>query len=234
MGDTGRVAGTLAVERLQELVRNSLLLSSQVYRRRRGGDLQFDGARPGADWIAHGYFRRRLWMLEGGWRIQRCIWKRRWLRRGAGETCHSRPPEDAPQVWSSTLILVLKLWERLDSPRRRVGHQPLVPDLHEHVTDRTVQRWLRRAQVRALEVQQAIRFAVMERCEPRPVEKLFPSGLSPPERLLRRRWRDPTEVGELWRALAILFGGAVELGISCSLLLAEARGRSGSERTFPI
>ena len=97
--------------------------------------------------------------------------------------------------------------------------------LDDYPSSRTVQRWLRRASHKALEIQQTIRNALIERCEPRPVEHIFPRGLSPPESLTRRRWRDPEPVATLHRALTILFAGAIKLELPTAVLLAEARGR---------
>jgi hypothetical protein len=123
------------------------------------------------------------------------------------------------------LFVLLKLWPWLNGG---VGlHNAAEVDhvLDDHACSRTVQRWLRRLCAKALEIQQAIRSALIERCEPRPVEHLFPRGLSPPESLSQRRWREPEAVTTLHRALTMLFAGAVELGIPTTVLLAEARGR---------
>ena len=99
---------------------------------------------------------------------------------------------------------------------------------------RTIQRWLRRALVLAPQTLQGIRRAVIERCEPRPVEQLFPRGVSPPERLRRRYWRAPASVSTLWQALAFFVGGVVALEISPPVLLAEARGRQMDADQFLI
>jgi len=231
------VAGTFSSKQLLEVVTRSLFVAGCVYRRRRDGDLQFDGVRPGDRWIAHGYCSRRLWMLDGVRLVRRRLWKRRWLDPEMGETCHSRPPDDAAQVWSCTLIVALKLWAWLDAREGGASGAPEILDvLEEHAHVCTVARWLHRAAARALEIEQAIRHAVIERSEPRPVELLFPAGLSPPEELLRRRWRcDPSDIASLWRALAFLFGGAIRLSVPAACLLAEARGRmSAHESSFPI
>jgi hypothetical protein len=211
-------------------VQDSLFAASGLYRVRSDGDLQFDGTRPDGDgrWHSHGYFERRLWMLRGGQLVRRRLWKRRWLHHGEGRTCHSRPPEDVPSLWSCTLVVVLKLWGLLDGGAGLHTSVEVLPSLEEHARPRTVSRWLRRAATHALELQQAVRRAVIERCEPRPIERLFPTGLSPPQDLVSRRWRDPLAVATLWRALALLLVGAIELSVPSALLLAEARGRCGT------
>jgi len=233
------MAGTASVERVRQLLASSLFVAGGVYQRRPSGDLQFDGSRPESGWHAHGYFPRQLWMLDAGRSgglVRKRLWKRRWLEPVARETCHSRPPDDAASVWSCTLIIALRLWAWLQSGQGLDNTVELVDELEDHPSERTVRRWLRRAAERALDVQQAIRQAVIERSEPRPVERLFPSGLSPPEKLLHRPWhRDASEIGSLWQAFAWLFGAATTLDVPVALLLAEARGRRGmTESTFPI
>lgn len=222
------MAGTFDAGQLREAVQGSLLAVSGLYRVRSNGDLQYDGVRPDDGWDAHGYFSRQLWMLVEGRPIRRRLWKRRWLSLDEGRTCHSRPPEDIPSLRSCTVIVVLKLWALLDSAAGLHTSPEVLPALEGHVSPRTTSRWIRRALPRALELQQAVRRAVIERCEPRPIERLFPAGLSPPRGLQCRRWRDPSAVATLWRAFAVLLAGAIELSVPAALLLAEARGRCGT------
>lgn len=213
---------------------DSLYSVAGVYSRRVGGDLQYSGERPGPDWHVHGYFPKGLWMLREGRLVFRSVWKRRWQRIGTKTTCHSRPPDDLPFVQFCTLIVVLKLWSWLSSG---VGlhHKYQSPDPLPAGSKRTVQRWLRRSLPRSEDIQQAIRLAVIERSEPRPVERLFPRGLSPPAELVRRPWKDPDAVVTLWRALAFTIYGEELLHTPVAVLLAEARGRwSGHDLPFPI
>ena len=228
------MAGTFEAERLREAVRSSLFAVSRLYRVRGDGDLQYDGKRPGEGWDAHGYFPRQLWMLDDGGLVCHRLWKQRWLRREDGRTCHSRPPDDVRSLWSCALIVVLKLWALLDGTSGLHTSPEVLPGLEGHVSPRTTSRWLGRLGSRALALHQAIRRAVMERCEPRPIERLFPAGLSPPRGLACRRWRDPPSVATLWRALAILLAGAVELSVPTAVLLAEARGRCGTPDTSSL
>jgi hypothetical protein len=155
------------------------------------------------------------------------VWvlKQRWLDVATGRTRHSRPPDDLPWLHFCTLVIALKLWSWLDGGRGVQGAPQVVVDLDDRPCPSTVRRWLTRALRYAMEIQQAIRLAVIERSEPRPVETLFPGGLSPPGHLVRRSWRDPPALDKLWRALAMLMGGAVRLSIPAAVLLAEARGR---------
>jgi hypothetical protein len=216
----------------------SLLVAGGVYRQRSDGDLQYDGSRPEAQMHSHGYFARWLWVLDGQPTklVRKRVWKRRWLDPALRATCHSRPPDDAASVWSCTLIIVLRLWSWLDSGRGLRNGSEIVPELQTHPSERTVERWLARAARRSSDLLQTIRHTVIERSEPRPVEHLFPAGLSPPEKLSRRPWRHGAEeIWAVWTALAWLWGGATELAVPPALLLAEARGRKGAtETTFPI
>jgi hypothetical protein len=226
------VDGTFAARRLLEAVSRSLFAAGGVYRLRHGGDLQYDGTRPAETRRAHahGYFARQLFMLEGGRLVRRRLWKHRWCDREMGTTCHSRPPDDIAQVWSCSLIVTLMLWAWIGGGEGAERAQQAVESLEDHVSPRTVGRWLRRALPHAAKLEQAIRHALIERSEPRPVEHLFRKGLSPPEALLRRRWRcDPCELTTLYRALAFLFDGAVQLFVPVPCLLAEARGRMSEE-----
>ena len=219
---------------LRPAERDSLYAVAGVYRHRVDVGLQYDGVRPGLGWHAHGYFPKGLWMLRRGQLVFRSVWKRRWRLIGTNTTCHSRPPDDPAFVHFCTLIVVLKLWAWLSSGMG-LHHRQQPSDPIPRGSTRTVQRWLRRALPRSEDIQQAIRLAVIERSEPRPVERLFPRGLSPPQELVGRGWKDPSSVTTLWRALRILFHGSKALSIPLTVLLAEARGRwSGHDLPFPI
>ena len=208
---------------LQYLIRDSLFEVSGEYRRRPGGELQYDGERPGPDWHAHGYFSCLIWMLQDGSAVQRRLWKRRWLQVESTRTCHSRPPDVLPGIRFCTLIVTLRLWAWLDAD---VGLHT-VEGLPGRGSRRSMQRWLRRLLPRAMDIQQAIRLAVINRSEPRPLERIFPVGLDPPQRVRRKRWKDGQMVASLWTALAMLLGASCDLKIPIATLLAEARGRCG-------
>lgn len=233
------MAGTadqaLRSEEQRQWCRDSLYLAAGMYEQRADGEWQFYGSRPAPGWHGHGYCSKRLTVLQGGKPTSIVIHKHRWRRGGTNETCHSRPPDDPRLVGSCTLVIVLRLWACLSAPGGFHHRTEMHPDLLDCGSDRTVQRWLRRALGLALETQQAIRLPIIERNEPRPMESLFPGGLSPPEGLLDRRWSNPSAVKTLWRALAMLFVAARELGADVSVLLAEARGRfSETEDSYLI
>lgn len=219
------MCGTLTADELAAAVGVQLSVAGGLYREQAGGVLQYDGERPGEGWHAHGYFEVQLGCVEAGrFRWQR-LRKRRWLRPEAGATCHSRPPDALGRCRFSTTVVVLVLWAWLDGELGVQRFADPVAGLEHMVSCRTAQRWLQRAVRRSLDVQQAARAVVIERSEPRPVEHWFPGGLSPPEGLVRRQWTDPRGVAELWRGLAFLFGGAHQLDVPITRLLAEARGR---------
>ena len=208
---------------LELVAGSSLFLVAGHYRRRSDGELQFDGERPGSAWHAHGYFSRMLNVMDGGKVVRVVVWKRRWLDVENGSTTHSRPLDDPPLISCSTLVVALVLFGWLEGGRGVHSYKGVLSGVERSVSARTAQRYLARCLPEALIIQQHIRRAVMERCEPRPWEQLFPSGLSPPEGLLRRRWRAPDSVEQLWRGLTILFSGAVGLEVHVPVLLAEAR-----------
>jgi hypothetical protein len=208
-----------------EQARNSLFLMSGVYQQRSDGTLVYRKARPGPGWHAHGCLRKPLWVLVDGRPQQRTIHKQRWLRYGTTMTVHDRPPDDPVLLRCCTLIVVLKLWAWLDGDDGIHRRREVFASLDEVGSERTVQRWMRRALGDALEIQQVIRLAVIERCEPRPVDDLFRGGLSPPPSLLRRYRQNPLPASTLWRAFAMLMTSASQLALPLCTLLAEARGR---------
>lgn len=219
-----------SVEQLVQFASSSLCEVGRVYKRRSDGDLQYDGARPGSGWVGHGYFWRWLWVLRYQDLIRVRLWKRRWKHPTKG-TCHSRPPDEMGRISGCSLVYGLALFGWLSGCCGLRVHEPVLFSLKKAPSARTLLRWLHRALPRALETQQACRLAVIERCEPRPFESLFPGGLSPPAGLLRRHFGDPPAVATLWRALAIVLCAAVKLRFPAALLLAEARCKEADVKT---
>lgn len=215
-------------EGTDDLVRDSLLILAGVYVRRSDGSFQFTGARPPGGWHGHGWTKKSIVVLTDGKPHEVVLYKHRWLLVGTTTTCHSRPPDDPTSIRFCTLIVVLRVWAFINSAVGFNMRSELLPDLLEGAgSDRTVQRWTARAMGGALEIQQAIRAAILElrRSEPRPEEDWFRGGLSPPSVVTGRRWQSPTLHQTLWRAFAMLFVGAKELGVTVASLLAEARRR---------
>lgn len=198
------------------------------YRRRRDGSLQYDGERPGADWHAHGYFSKTTLFIAAGRVVLLVVHKRRWREVGTNTTRHSRPPDDLPYMSVSTQLVALFL-------ARCLGLELTAqPDIEARRSDRTVRRWLARALLHAMEVQQAIRHELIERCEPRPVESLFEGGLSPPQANLQQRRNQPA-VWRLRTGLEMLLLASSKLVHPLQSLLAGARGRwNGPTDSFPI
>jgi hypothetical protein len=225
------MGGTFDPNAVRGAALDSLFGVTTLYARRANGDLQYDGKRPGRQWHAHGWYLTEPTMLAAGRPVQKRLWKHRWRLSGTNTTCHSEPPDLCPRFRSCTLIVLLTLWSWLDSGDSLLDYRQLFEHLEGHATHRTQRRWLEQAAEQSLSIQQAIRHAAIERCEPRPIEELFPSGLPPPESLLRRKWRDPAEVSQLWRGLAIALGTSIELAVPTAILLAEARGRMSPKQT---
>ena len=219
----------------RQLVATSLLTSTTACVRRADGSVVYVGERPDdGQWHGHGYFDRELWILCKSGLEKIRLWKHRWLLVGTNSTCHSRPAEELPSFKSSLLIVFLVVFAWLDSGKglsHRDRPEPITGVYDRCASRRTAQRGLHELLGDSLEIQQAIRRAVIERCEPRPVETLFRGGLPPPDGLERRGWKDPPAVARLWRALAVLFRGALVLDVPASLLLTEARRRWSAQKT---
>jgi hypothetical protein len=241
---SGDMSETSAEERYSGVipfkVRDSLyylagIYGGGIYKRLSNGDLRYEGERPGPGWHGHGYFAKRLEMLDGGKPRTHRVWKHRWRLSGTNRTCHSRPPEDLVMVGFCTLIVFLRIYACLSSPRGFHNRGEVFEDLSGCGTDRTVQRWLARAMRNAVEIQQAIGAAAREIREPRPGEDLFEGGLSPPDYFYCRQWQNPLAVEALLRAVVMLLVATKELDTNASLLLAEARRRCQKpEKPFPI
>ncbi len=194
---------------------------SSLYEREPDGRLVFRGFAPGEGWVRHGTFPRWLFTLRRGELVRVRVHKQRWRLRGTHRTCHSRPPDDLASVWFCSLIVATSLWAWLTSDQGLYKHPAALESLAGSPSRRTLQRWLRRAVAHANETATALRRAVIERSEPRPIESHVGGGLSPPH----RRWGSSSAVWPLHSGLTLLYEGAVALDVHVSLLLAEARGR---------
>lgn len=228
-------------------VLDSLYALSGVYRLGADGRLYFDGERPveedGTDrdssakrWHGHGYFSKWLVMLVDGEPVSVEIFKHRWLHSESGVTVHSRPDDDPVLVRFCTLIVFLRVWAVVRADCGFHHRSEVFESLESHCgSDRTVQRWLAKIMEKGKLFHQAIRLAIIERSEPRPVERLFDGGLSPPHDVSRKRWKSPTCIGTLYQGFAMLFVAARELALHVSDLLAGARRRMpNAEKTFGI
>ena len=201
-------------------------------RYQRTGDVWwFEGARPDGGWHRHDWRPRTLLAVVpapavgGPVRVLPImVQRRRWRLYGTNTTRQDRSPDELDAVQSVVLVVLVRLWSWLSSTRGLAHYEEVVPSL-QLASRRTVQRWLHRLLPAADQLQVALRTTVIERSEPQPIEKLFPTGLSPPERTRCRWWKDPKATYSLATGLAFLFGGAVALKISATVLLAEVRTR---------
>jgi hypothetical protein len=217
--------------RFAQVVLHGLSSASYVYQLEADGRRVHRGARPGPQWQGHGTFARKLWTLVDGALVRVEVHKQRWRLTGTTRTCHSRPPDDLASVWFCSLVVVTALWGWLRGDDGLHRHEPAAPALSKRPSPRTVQRWLGRSLAHAEATALSLRRAVIDRCEPRPMESYVGGGLSPP----RRRWGDPGKVTALRSGLFHLFEGAAALDVHVSLLLAEARGRKhGPLKTWLI
>jgi hypothetical protein len=217
-------------------VRDSLFALGGVYTLRGDGTFVYEGIRPGEEWHGHGYFPKWLTMLVSGVPTRVRIYKHRWIHTETGKTMHSRPPDDPVMVRFCSLIVMLRIWGWVSSSVGFYNRTEVFEGLDTDCgSDRTVQRWTRDAMLNGIAVQQAIRLAIIEEREPRPVEKLFDGGLSPPDAVTKRRWKSSENLNTLYRGYAMLLVTARELAQHASYLLAGARRRMpNAEKTFGI
>lgn len=220
------MGGTTRLEEVVPVIASGLFWTASLYTREADNRLVFRGIRPGPDWEGHGTFRRQLFTLCGERLVRITVHKQRWRRHGTTQTCHSRPPDDLASIWFCSLIVAVSLWSWLSAEEGIHRHEPVLPALGRSPSGRTLQRWLQRAVAHADETAMALRRAVIERSEPRPMESYVGGGLSPPH----RRWGSSNAVRTLHSGLSLLHEGAAALDVHVSLLLAEARGRQHVRR----
>lgn len=206
--------------------RDSLFVVSGCYEMVDNFVFVFRGTRPAdGTWHGHGFLDVHPSSLFEAVVTPITVRKQRWSRPDRSATQHSRPPDDLGRRFDG-LIVAVTLFAVLHGA---VGvHQVELPYQCRRPDDgpsiRTIQRWLAHAQHHAATIHQVLRWAAMERCEPRP-ETLFPRGLPPPVQQRKRRWRDPAGVSKLWQGFAMVLKAACSAKIPTATLLAEARGR---------
>ena len=217
-------------------MKDSLFALGGIYRPHKNGTYVYVGERPDAEWYGHGYFPRWLTMLVEGQALKVCVYKHRWIHKRTGKTTHSRPPDDPYLVRFCTLIVMLRVWatvsSRLGFHNRREAYEGMETGCG---SDCTVQRWTSRMMSNGMEIQQAIRLMLIEESEPRPMERLFEGGLSPPDAVMKRRRLSPQNHLRLYHGIAMLLVASRELAKHASCLLAGARRRwPKTEKTFGI
>ena len=217
-------------------LRDSLFAISGIYTPLGEGRYLYYGERPSKTWYGHGYFSKSLTVLRGGHPEKIELYKHRWEDQETGATTHSRPPDDPAYVGCSSLIIVLRIWAVINSEKGFYNREEVYPGLWEGCgSNRTVQRWTQRAFANSIEIQQAIRRYLIDKSEPRPAERLFVGGLSPPDGVEKRRWKSSTKLKELYRAYAMLLVASRELAQHASCLLAGARRRMPKQtKTFGL
>lgn len=217
-------------------VRDSLFALGGVYLPLGPGRWIYPGERPGEGWHGHGYFPKTLTMLCDGAPKVVQVFKHRWIDTVTGQTVHSRPPDDPVLVRYCMLILFLRVWAVISSDLGFRHRTEFFEGLENDCgSDRTVQRWSARMTENAMEIHQAIRLAIIEEVEPRPVESLFDGGLSPPHVVTQKRWKSPSNIPILYQGCAMLLVASRELALHASHLLAGARRRfPKAEKTFGI
>jgi len=227
---------TESITEVEPWVRDSIFALGGIYSPNEQGVLVYTGSRPGPEWHGHGYFAKWLTMLVSGRATKVCVYKHRWIHTETGKTIHSRPPDDPVLVRFCTLIVVLRIWAWVSSSVGFYKRKEVFEGLETGCgSDRTVQRWTRRAVASGVAIQQAIRLSLIEESEPRPVERLFDGGLSPPDAVMNRRWKSSKTLSHLYLGYAMLLVASSKLAKHASYLLAGARRRcQTTEKTFGI
>ena len=185
--------------------------------------LRHEGPRPGPGWQRHDWKRRSLRVVGDPGARHVVVARRRWRLAGTTTTRLDRAPDEVPWSGCALLVVFLRLASWLLSGEGVHRHEVELPALEAVASRRAVQNWLHRLLPAASRVEGALRTAAIERSEPRPVERLFPGGLSPPVDARQRRWKDPGATYRLATGLAILARGAAALDTPATVLLAEAR-----------
>jgi len=220
----------------EELLKEGVEFSSGRYCRHRG-ILVYRGEAPEVcpvceseqrRYHVHGSFLRWLVTLVGR-RIERVrLRKPRFKCLICTHTFSVHPPEGLSYQRYCNLLIVLFLWSYLAGTAGM--HRVLPAEFSEDVSPRTVSRHLKLAKAKAVETQQFIREALIEKMEPRPIEEIFCGGLDPPESLLKKQRAEPEKASTLWRALAMLRKGARSLNEDPRTLLAWANQRSQNRK----
>lgn len=219
---------TFQTDLLRRVASHGLASLGLHYVARPDGSFFFPGKRPGPGWHRHGVLRVQPHDMISGRLVKRTVLKQRWRLRGTNRTQHSRPPDDIGRRYSA-LVIAICVFVWLDAALGLHRHPALFPDLDDKPSRRTIQRWYAAALPVGLPLQHHLRGVLLELPEPRPAEDLFPGGLPPPPSSPRQRWRAPEPQGQLFQALAMLFGTSMALDQPSSSLLAEARRRAEAE-----
>ena len=135
------MGGIPTVSELRAQQWQSLYLYGLGYRRR-GNELQYDGARPGPGWVAHGYFPRWLWVLGSGGPRRVRLWKHRWRDKASGRSTHSRPPDELGRLSVCSLTFALLVFGWLSGVGGAARHESAAVGLEQAGSRRTLQRWM--------------------------------------------------------------------------------------------
>ncbi|MDJ0765327.1 MAG: hypothetical protein QNJ97_20270, partial [Myxococcota bacterium] len=202
-------SGGHAGDEADRWVRDSLFALTGIYTSVGNGTFVYIGQRPGSDWHGHGYFPKGLTMLRRGKPIVVRLLKHRWKDTMTGRTVHDRPPDDPMLIRFCSLIVFLRVWAVISSEKGFHNRKEVFECLETGCgSDRTVQRWTHRAQQNGMAIQQAIRLSIIEEVEPRPIERLFDGGLSPPHVVTQKRWKSSQHLSFLYRGYAMLLVAA--------------------------
>ena len=187
------------------------------------GTRRFECPRPAPGWHRHGWRSRSLNVVSDKGTRTIVIERRRWLQFGTTTTQQDRSPDELGGIGSTLLLVLLQLCAWLLSENGLHTYEDRPHMLVQPPARRTVHRWFQRLLPEAERVQGALRTAAIECSEPQPIERLFPGGLSPPEAILWRRWKDRSKTYLLAMGLAFFAHGADAVNLPATVLLAVAQ-----------
>jgi len=174
----------------------------------------------------HGYYKRFLMTIRSCHPVRLEIRNLRWLCTRCMLTVSFLPPDIIPYKRYCTLTIFLMLWLYVNHLSGYHGRFQPQTSLLMQWSPRTLARYVRIAKHRALVTHQFVREVILDIGEPRPLEAVFRSGLSPPESLLSRNRNDRTRISILWQTGAMLLVARKTFSITLSILLARAHTKA--------
>ena len=183
---------------------------------------------PNPHFHRHGYYLRHLKTLRDSILVTILLYNLRWLCVHCRHTMSVLPDDIFPYKRCCALYLLFTIWLYLHC---MTGYYDKNTHTHSAPDGRTIHRYIQAAKKVAVYTHQFIREVLIDIGEPRPLELVFKSGLSPPENLMKRYQdlRRGKSVKILWQTTAMLLTTCKKHNITPSKLLAQAH-KNAKER----
>ncbi len=180
---------------------------------------------------AHGRFKRVLNTLKRLTITKIKVWKNRWLCLDCNRTMSTGPPDVLPYIPNCTLIIIALLWGYLNG---NVGIENCIsPEFEGAASPRTVTRYLNRAKAISKETNQVIKEVLIKKKGPKPWDKIFAKGLSPPEKFTKCKHEAESAIN-LWHTLAMMLSNSDYLFETPCFLMAEDSSWTMEESSVPV